>query len=395
MELDIGVRAALPIENLLRMLRSGMFRDQYNSLLLVTLDALPISSADNEYRTSVNKEIKTYCVRHASQAYQLAEDEFGFLVNLTDENQINIITDLKVRLISMINEVFPDIFSSIDQSRLVRKIDLNLKLPQTIKFIEQRIKKKVEEKPSANVQRPLKHSDIDILITAMNKLGADAFSKQFVTSQPIVCINNKYNGAIASHEYFVSMGKVKEHILTEVDFRGSGSLFNHMTVYLDKVFLSAFAQVHKLSKRSSLNLNVESVFSSEFRSFVKQLKSKSLSEIIIEFRQEDIVHNYSNFLLAQEMIMEHKGAITVDGVAPDTIGLVNMIKLGPSMVKIFWREDAEKQLNENSREIKQLLESGIKVVLGRVDDEEAITVGRSLGIEWFQGFFIDSKIKKL
>jgi EAL domain-containing protein (putative c-di-GMP-specific phosphodiesterase class I) len=394
MELELGNRVALPKEGLLRSLRSGAFKDQYNSLLLVTLDALPITSSNDIFWASINREIKTYCIRYTTQAYQIAEDEFAFLVNLTDENQINIITDLKVRLISMINEVFPDLFSTIDQTRLVRRIDLNMKLSQTIKFLEQRIKKDSVDKPASHSKRPLQHSDIDTLIKAMNKLGAEGFAKQFVTSQPIVCINNKYKGVTASHEYFVSMGKVTQHILKEVDFRGSGSLFNHMTVYLDKVFLSAFSEINQLSKRSSLNLNVESIFTSEFRNFVRDLRSKSLSQVVIEFRQEDVVHNYGNFLIARDMINEYDGSITIDGVTIDTIGLVNMLKVNPSSVKIFWRDDSENALQENADEIKKMLEAGIKVVLARVDDEKAIEIGRSIGIEWFQGFYIDKIAKR-
>ncbi|MBT4888005.1 MAG: EAL domain-containing protein [Rhodospirillales bacterium] len=395
MELELGTKVALPIENLLRSLRSGSYKDQYNSLLLVSLDALPITPTNDDYWTSMNREIKTYCTRYVTQAFQISHDEFGFLVSLTDDNQINVVTDLKVRLISMINEVFPDLFSSIDQTRLVRRVDLNLKLPQTIKYVEQKIKLNTAPVESDVDQHPLRHSDIDKLITAMNKLGAPAFAKQFVTSQPIVCINDKHNiGKIASHEYFVSIGKVKEQILRDVDFRGSGILFNHMTVFLDKVFLSAFVEIHRHSRRSSLNLNVESVFTREFRTFVKDLKAKSLSEIIVEFRQEDVVHNYGNFLIAHEMITEYNGSTAIDGVNTDTIGLVNMVKLRPTSVKLFWREGAEKLILESADEIKKMLNAGIKVVLARVDDEEAVNIGRSLGIELFQGFYIDKFIAK-
>ena len=359
---------------------------------MVSLDALPISTSNEAFTESINREIKTYCIRYTTQAYEVSEDEFAFLVNLTDENQINILTDLKVRLISMINEVFPDLFSTIDQTRLVRKIDLSKKLPQTIKFVEKRMVQNQTPKQNGGTQRPLKHTDIDDLIVAMNKLGASALANQFVVSQPIVLISDQRKVITASHEYFVSMGKVKAQILKDVDFRGSGSLFNHMTVFLDKVFLSAFSEIDRLSRRSSLNLNVESVFTNEFQKFVKDLKSNDLSEVILEFRHEDIVHNYSNFLIAQEMISENLGSIAIDGVSVDSIGLVNMTKLKPSSVKLFWREGAENILPDSSKVIQKMLKAGIKVVLARVDDEIAIEVGQSVGIELFQGFYIDDHV---
>jgi EAL domain-containing protein (putative c-di-GMP-specific phosphodiesterase class I) len=361
-------------------------------LLLVTLEGLPINTMEHEYWVSITREVNTYNTRYSSLAYQLSDSEFGFLVDMTDDNQVNVMTDLKVRMISVINEVFPDLFGSIDQTRLVRKVDLNHKLQPTIKFIEQRIRNQQVPKTAVATQRPLRPGDIDRLIETMNKMGGAPFIKEYVISQPIVCINKKYSkGIIASHEYFVSIGKVKNQILKEVDFRGSGSLFNHMTVLLDKVLLSSFQDIDRKSRRSSINLNVENVFTREFRKFVSDLKIKNLSEVILEFRQEDIVSNYGNFLLAQELITEYKGSIAIDGISVDTIGLVNMLKVRPNSIKIFWREGAEKGLEENASEVKNMLNSGIKVVLARVDDEEAVNLGKSLGIELFQGFYIDKQ----
>ncbi len=390
MELDLKQKAALPLQQLLRSLRSGSFAGQYNTLLLVTLDGLPIDTMEHDYWISISREVKTYNTRYASLAYQLSDSEFGFLVDMTDDNQVNVMTDLKVRMISVVNEVFPDLFGSIDQARLVRKVDLTHKLQPTIKFIEQRIRNQEVPKATKVTQRPLRPGDIDHLIATMNKLGAPAFIKEYVISQPIVCINKKYSkGMVASHEYFVSIGKVKQQILKEVDFRGSGSLFNHMTVLLDKVLLSSFPEVDRKSRRASINLNVENIFTREFRKFVSDLKVKNLSEIILEFRQEDIVHNYDNFLLAQELITDYQGSIAIDGISVDTIGLVNMLKVQPNSIKIFWREGAEKGLEENADEIKKILDSGIRIVLARVDDEAAVNLGKSLGIELFQGFYID------
>ena len=76
-------------------------------------------------------------------------------------------------------------------------------------------------------------------------------------------------------------------------------------------------------------------------------------------------------------------------IFPETVSLVNLPRLGATFAKIFWRPGAEEALPAQKAEIKRMQSEGIIFVIARLDDETGIQTGHDLGINVFQGFYVD------
>ena len=277
----------------------------------------------------------------------------------------------------------------MDQSRLLRIIDLRLKLPNAIRFLE------LYENPSADTaataikRRPLNEVDIRKVDEINEKLGSSAFAKAFITRQRLAVINPGESPSDVMHEYYVAMGLLNKHVFEGVDLRGSGNLFNQLTITLDRCLLDAFGDANPARAKCSINLNVESVFTRSFEAFLGDKEENIFSNIVFEFRQGNILQHFDEFMVAANLIASRNGTIAVDAVFPEMVGVVNLARLGASMAKIFWRQGAETILPGLEDEIRSLADAGIMVALARLDDETGLEIGHRLGINLFHGFYVD------
>ena len=74
--------------------------------------------------------------------------------------------------------------------------------------------------------------------------------------------------------YEASMDLVKRHALHGVEMRGSGNLFNQLTILLDQIVIASFQETNAEGVRCSINLNVESVFTRGFEAFIDRISSR-------------------------------------------------------------------------------------------------------------------------
>ncbi len=72
---------------------------------------------------------------------------------------------------------------------------------------------------------------------------------------------------------------------------------------------------------------------------------------------------------------------------------MNLHRLHATFAKIFWRPGSEDVLPAQKDEIKRMQKEGLIFVIARLDDEAGIQIGHDLGINVFQGFYVDSLIK--
>lgn len=68
---------------------------------------------------------------------------------------------------------------------------------------------------------------------------------------------------------------------------------------------------------------------------------------------------------------------------------MNLHRLHATFAKIFWRPGAKEMLPAQRNEIKKMQDQGMIFIIARLDDETGIQVGHDLGINVFQGFYID------
>ncbi len=359
------------------------------SLMLVSLGALPTADPEAEFWGELDDFLVEYKARYEAELYELSLADRAVLAKMSEHAEVGMISDIKVSILRLIQQFFPEHFGMIDQSRLVRILDLGFKLPHAIKFLQH-----YENQPGLTGEkamdvRPLQEEDIKMVLEVHRKVGAEKFKQIFVQSQRMADIKPDQEPKELMKEYFIRMDALKKHVFPNVELRGMGNLFNQLTITLDRVLIGAFNEINPKRHACSINLNVESVFDKAFEDFLGESDEASLANIVFEFRQDNILQHFDEFELAANLITSKGGTVAIDAIFPETVGLVNLPRLHATFAKIFWRPGAEDVLPAQREEIKKMQAQGMIFIIARLDDEVGIQVGHDLGITVFQGFYID------
>lgn len=361
-----------------------------NTLLVVSLSMLPLSNAPDEFWSDFRRALVEFRDRHNVEVYELAFSERGFLAAIDEYNQVRVNSDLKVTLLRLIQEYFPENFGMVDQTRLVAVFDLRQKMATAKKIIGRLVES--SDKPVAEQAQPLRRlqeEDISLVLGVNRQLGPEQFAKVFIRSQKIAAIKPGQEPQQVMHEYFVGMDMLKKHVFKKVELRGSGNLFNQLTLTLDRLLIEAYDAINPSGAKCSINLNVESVFTRSFQEFMGEDDYSVFSNLVFEFRQANILQHFDEYLVAAELIRSRGGTIAVDAIFPETVGVVNLARLNANIAKVFWRGGAETVLAQFRDEIAAMQAAGTVVVLARLDDELGLQVAHDLGIQMFQGFYVD------
>ena len=361
-----------------------------NTLLIVSLGMLPLNNAPEDFWKDYRRALIEFRSRQGCDIFELLSSERGILVKLDEYNQVRLTSDLKVTLLRLIQEYFPENFGMVDQTRLVRFVDLRQKRATAIKIMERFVGE--TEKPPEEQQlalRRLQEEDIGLVLGVNEQLGPAQFAKVFIRNQKIAVIEPGKPARQVMHEYFVAMDMLKKHVFKRVELRGSGNLFNQLTLTLDRLLVGAYGAINPDGVKCSINLNVESVFTKSFQDFMGTDSDKVFANLVFEFRQANILQHFDEFAVAAELIRSRGGSVAVDAVFPETVGVVNIPRLNANMAKVFWRAGAETVLPQFRDEIAAMQDAGTTIVLARLDDELGLQIAQDLGIVMFQGFYVD------
>ncbi len=365
---------------------------EQNTLLLISLGGVATDDADKGFWDDLSEMIQGFKYRHNANVFTLSQTDYAALVRMTEFNQVSMLTDAKVELLRLIQQYFPDQFGMIDQSRLLRPIDLRFKKQNALRFLERFVEQETKTKTQPSKRRRLRRlaePDIERVIEVTEGIGAAAFAKVFIRAQTITEILPGAPPIEVMQEYFVAMDALKSHVFADVELRGSGNLFNQLTITLDRLMLNSYQAANPSQSQCSINLNVESVFTRTFEEFLKNTGDRAFENIAFEFRQANVLQQFDEYEFATNLIKSKGGTVAIDAVFPETVGIVNMERLRADYAKIFWRQGAEQLLPEYEDNLTAMQESGTQIILARVDDETAVDVGHDLGINMFQGFYID------
>ena len=396
----------------------GKSRPEMSHLLLVSISVLPFIEAAPEFWADLNKILTQCRERHDGTLYDLSESERALLFKLNESREIMLTTDLRVNLLRLIQRYFPEHFGLVDQTRLLRVVNLGKRLANAIALVERfrgfdageapgkdggvaepaaagvpAVKAKKEKAPPR--LRSLHINDIKLLEDVSQQLGARDFARAFIRFQELAEIVPGKNPAHIMREVYASMDLLRRHALQGVEMRGSGNLFNQLTILLDQIVLASFQQSNPEGVRCSLNMNVESVFTRGFEEFLNVTDPAIFSNITFEFRQANIIQNFDEFTVACELIRSRGSKVAVDAIFPETVGLVNLHRLKVEIAKVFWRQNAEAVLPNARDDIRIQQEGGVRFAFARVDDQSAVDIGQELGITLFQGFYVDRMLSDL
>ncbi|MCB2106836.1 MAG: EAL domain-containing protein [Rhodobacteraceae bacterium] len=368
-----------------------------NLIVISVSSALPETKRTPTLVTQMGEAVSALAGKRGGSLYQVSTSDFAILIKVNEASLISIVRDLKVEMLRTIERSFPGSFGTIDQSRLVLSYDLSTNYrsaaDRVAKFAE--VAQREADGGDDKKLRALTHADIKRVMAAYEKFGTDKFVKAFVRHQDTVVKASGKPLQSTMTEYFISMDLIRKPLFVDVEMRGSGRLFNEFTLVLDQIMLQAFNQMATPpNARCSLNLNVESVFTQAFETFIEETPAAKLKQVVFEFRQSNIVENFDEFQIARGLIKAKGATIAVDQIFPQTVGLVDLEYIGASLCKIHWRNGAEDILKERQRAIKYIQDCNVTPILIRVDAEKALEVGASMGINMYQGFLIDDMLKQ-
>ncbi|MEX0695158.1 MAG: hypothetical protein WD075_11990 [Rhodospirillales bacterium] len=217
-----------------------------------------------------------------------------------------------------------------------------------------------------------------------------------VRRQFICVVDSKMVPEQKFSELYISIQDLRETILPGVNLVSNRWLFQHLTETLDRRVLSMLMKTDAVSISGdiSFNINVSTLLSDQFQIFDDNLSAARRGAIVIELQKEDIFSDLAAYLFAREFVQTKGYRVCLDGLAMETLQVIDRERLGADMAKIVWHPNLADGGDEVQAVLKRLLERDgpDRWILCRCDNREAIDFGRSVGIQQFQGRYVENLI---
>lgn len=244
-------------------------------------------------------------------------------------------------------------------------------------------------------------ADLGIPLSPENLAAIDQKMKKtqiadLIQNQPVYRVVPGEKGEIVFREYFIAMGELKARVAPNVNFFASPWLFQYLTETLDRRMLSVISRrnIGEAVDNLSLNLNIATVVSREFQQFHEQVEEHS-NRFVVEMQVIDIFSDTNAYKYARDFLHERGYRVLVDGLNPLAIHFFDPSLLQSDFLKISWGpEFVGDEKAEKIEEMRSIVRHAGKdgVILSRVDSQEAVQWGATLGISRFQGYFIDKLV---
>lgn len=197
-------------------------------------------------------------------------------------------------------------------------------------------------------------------------------------------------------ELYISIPDLRETVLPGVNLMSSHWLFRHLTKTLDRLMLSMLAKPGhiRVSGDIGINLNVSTLLSREFLAFDEAMIARPRSAVIFKVHQADIFGDLGTYLHARKFVQDKGYRLCLDGLTHRTFDMFDRGWLGADLVRIAWHPEIADEGEDLHQRLRAAVEraGGSRMVLSRVDTPEAVIFGQSLGIQLFQGRYVDQLV---
>ncbi len=199
-------------------------------------------------------------------------------------------------------------------------------------------------------------------------------------------------------EFYYSIPDLSEAVLPHGTLTSNAHLFRHATNALDRMMLSSLmkGKTEGADHGISINLNLSTILSDDFIRFDEARDGANRNATVIEIQCADIGSETGAYLRARALLREKGYRICVDGVTSRTLGSIDSACAGVDFVKIHWDprlvglpEAARAGMLARSRARDEP-----RLVISRAGTPDAVAFGQSVGIELFQGRYIDALADK-
>ena len=259
--------------------------------------------------------------------------------------------------------------------------------------------KAAPKKPVASSRQVTGRPLDPINLTAIGRKLKDARIADLIRQQTAIEFRPGGRGEPLFRETYVSMSDLQDRIAPGVSLLESTSLFRYLTEALDKHVLTTIPRrgLARGPAPISLNLNISSLASGEFHLFHKE-RNDTPGRPVIEIQLVDILADVDAFAVARETLREHGYRVLVDGLSPLTLEFFDVSLLNADFVKICWsRDDFDGLCADRTADLRQIVArtGAERMLIARVDCDDAIRWALDLGITRFQGRYIDKVIQAM
>lgn len=201
---------------------------------------------------------------------------------------------------------------------------------------------------------------------------------------------------IAFQEFFFSMADVQRTIAPKLDLFSNRWLFQYLTTALDRMMMMAVARLPAYHRPpvTSVNLNLSSLADRRFEAMIDGIGDDR--SLIVEVEMVDALADLGRFQNAREMLHSRGHKVSLDRLTPLTLQMIDVTLFQADYLKINWSPDLAdtRRVAKKGESARELIASAgaDNFVLARCDSEAGVKWGLDMGIQWFQGRFVDAML---
>ncbi|MDD3029451.1 MAG: EAL domain-containing protein [Alphaproteobacteria bacterium] len=199
-----------------------------------------------------------------------------------------------------------------------------------------------------------------------------------------------------AEEYFISFADLRREHFPRLDVARSEHFFMALCSLLDTKLLGSLTNAYGTiaERRINLNLSISSIMGLVFANFVRVVPHDQRNLIGFELHCGDLLQDFVQTLDAIALLKHEGFRVAIDGVTPSAVPFIDFNKFQVDRIKILASKDQIAMLKD--ADIRQALESlpKEKLVFFRCDNERTLDMGRTLGVNIFQGWLIDDLAQK-
>ena len=212
-----------------------------------------------------------------------------------------------------------------------------------------------------------------------------------IRRQSVCAVIGKSSPQVLFDEVYVSIADLRDMLLPDVDLASNPWLFLELASTLDKRVLAHVAQHDDgaLANNFNLNLNISTILSDEFLEFDESINATSRSSIVLDVQLADIFSDIKAYMLAKTFAQYRGYKICIDGISADKLKYLNRENFGADLIKIIWSPSFLEVISNDKHFMDYTNRAErAKMILCRVDDPKAVEIGNSLGINLYEGRYI-------
>ena len=375
--------------------------DNYKALYLYTSK---LSENNQKYlsRQALIETFNTVTSNSESEIFGLPNDDMIIIYNKNQQEEI-LACLIKVRYI-LHDEPLIKNELDLEKAGFATYYELGQKLQEAIDSAmkmatEQNfdiLRKKTSDKSNEwNIIKPqikkLRRELTPSLLGKIQKALSMTDFSSLIRRQSVCAIIGKSSPQVLFDEAYVAIRDLRDMLLPYLDLTANPWLFLALAGTLDKRVLVHVSQHDDgaLTSNFSLNLNVSTILSDEFLAFDESINTATRSTIVLELQLVDMFSDIKAYMLAKTFAQYRGYKICIDGITVDKLKYINRQNLGADLIKIIWHPSFMDIINEDKHFMDYVNRAErAKMILCRVDDPSAVEVGNSLGINMYQGFYI-------